>query len=125
MVVWGSLLWMISHHCGIARLTPYSQMIIPDIRLHTDDGMPINDVLTLSKKVNTKIHTMMDQMMRSGLYLSVVARLLPNMTGMTGNTHGARTESIHEKNEIIMSSIVLWLSIKKDSPIDLIEESRN
>jgi hypothetical protein len=80
-------------------------MIIPDIHVHSDGGISISDVLTLSKNVNTKIQIIVDQMMLSGLYLSVLSRLLPNITGMTGNTHGARTESIHEKNEIIMSNI--------------------
>lgn len=84
--------------------------MIPDIRVHSDCGTLINEVLTFNRNVNIKIHINVDQMIRSGLYLSLLSKLLPKITGKTGKTHGANTESIHEKNEIIISWIMgYWL----------------
>jgi hypothetical protein len=68
--------------------------------------MLINAVLTLSKKVKIKIKTSVEKSMRFTLLLSGAPSHHPKITGMTGSTHGASTESMPETNEIMMISII-------------------
>jgi hypothetical protein len=83
----------------------YSTIITPEIVAHVWVEMLINAVLTLSKKVKIKIKTSVEKSMRFTLLLSGAPSHHPKITGMTGRTQGASTESMPETNEIIMISI--------------------
>ena len=65
----------------------------------------INAVLTFSKNVKMKMKVSVEKRMRFTLLLSGVASHHQKITGNTGNTQGARTESMPETNEIIMINI--------------------
>jgi hypothetical protein len=96
---------MFSRIEGNTRVNPYIRMIAPDIYVQVALGIAINAVETLSKNVNTKIATIADRSIRRTLPLSHHATPPPKITGITGRTHGARTDRIHEKNEMMIVSI--------------------
>jgi hypothetical protein len=76
-------------------------MMTPENRLRIDAGIVINAVLTLSKNVKAKIHIIAVYIIRWILPVSLgLDKLQPNITGMTGKTHGASTDSTHATKEI-------------------------
>ena len=76
-------------------------IIIAEIVVRTDSGIPISAVETLSSTVNTTIKNAVDNTMISGLYRFCVPNDPHSITGSTGSTQGASTLSIHARNEII------------------------
>jgi len=65
----------------------------------------MNAVLTFNKKVKIKMNTSVERRMRCILLLSGTPPHAPKITGMTGSTHGASTESMPERKEIRIISI--------------------
>jgi hypothetical protein len=80
-------------------------MITPEIIDQVLVGIAIKAVLTLSRKVKTKIAVIAAKRIRRVLPLLHHAIHPPKITGITGRTQGARTESIQERNEIIIMSM--------------------
>ena len=68
--------------------------------LHTDVGIAINTVLTLSKKVNINIQIIADSKIRIVLALRPSDNQPPKITGITGSTQGASTDNIQARNAI-------------------------
>ena len=79
--------------------------MIHEIKARVPVDTLINIVLTFNKKVKTKMQIIAADKIRIVLWRSGVVSHPPNRTGITGSTHGARTERIPEKNEIKMISI--------------------
>jgi hypothetical protein len=82
-------------------------MIAPEIYARVALGIAINAVLTFNKNVKTKIAAIAEMIMRRTLAFPHHATPPPKITGITGNTQGARTDSIHEKNEMMIVSIYI------------------
>jgi hypothetical protein len=80
-------------------------MITPEIIDQVLVGIAINAVLTLSKKVKTKIAVIAAKRIRRVLPLLHHANHPPKITGITGRTQGARTERIQDRKETRMMSM--------------------
>ena len=82
-------------------VSPYTRMIHHEIEARVWVDIPINAVLTFKRKVNMKMKNSADHRIRNALPICKSVPLHPKITGSTGRTQGARTESIHERNAII------------------------
>lgn len=95
--------------------------MVPESHRQKLSGIIINRVLALSISVKIIIEKNKDPIITNGLFLSLVVSDPPNITGISGKTHGANAVRMPAKNAIKIISInyLVWLTIcssVKDPP---------
>jgi hypothetical protein len=88
------------------RVILYKTMIPHEIVARVWVEIVINAVLTFSKNVKIKIKIRVDKSIRRIFPVSLLVNHHQKITGITGRTHGARTESIPAMNESVMMRII-------------------
>lgn len=78
---------------------PYKTIISPESVARVLVGIAINAVLTLRIKVNRKIQNNAEKRIRKVLALVSADNPPAKITGITGSTQGASTDSIQARNE--------------------------
>jgi hypothetical protein len=80
-------------------------MMTQEILARVCVDIPIKAVLTFRRKVKIKINNNADHKIRTALPICKSTPLHQKITGNTGSTQGANTESTHEKKATTISSI--------------------
>lgn len=87
-------------------------IITAETVVQNDGSILINKVLTLSKKVNKMIETIIETIILQVWESPFQVKVPEKITGITGNTQGARTLSIPAKKDTIIRIIRIGEKLK-------------
>lgn len=103
---------MFFHRFGKIVIIPRAIIIHPENDFQKLGGTPISTVLAFKISENSIIDILSDPIITRGIFLLFPSSALaPSTIGKSGNTHGAKTVSTHERNAIT-SKVIMNISNK-------------